>query len=68
MTKQELCEWLRANSSGIYRPAAEAADTIERLDALCREMIRSVALYLADNGDATFDSAMANWDQRRKEA
>ena len=27
----ELCTWLRANSSGVYRPAAEAADVIEHL-------------------------------------
>jgi hypothetical protein len=33
MSETELCAWLRANSSGIYRPAAEAADTIERLTA-----------------------------------
>lgn len=24
-----LCEWLRANSSGIYRPARDAADLLE---------------------------------------
>ena len=27
----ELCAWLRNNSSGIYRPAARAADLLERL-------------------------------------
>lgn len=31
MTRIELCVWLRSNSSGIYRPAAEAADEIELL-------------------------------------
>ncbi len=31
LEQKELCEWLRNNSSGIYRPAAEAADEIERL-------------------------------------
>jgi hypothetical protein len=31
--RTELCAWLRANSSGIYRPAAEAADEIEHLAA-----------------------------------
>lgn len=36
MTRTELCAWLRANSSGIYWPAADAADEIERLEAaLC---------------------------------
>ena len=33
MGRTELCAWLRANSSGIYRPAAEAADEIEHLAA-----------------------------------
>ena len=28
-----LCRWLRANSSGIYRQAATAADVIEYLEA-----------------------------------
>ena len=31
MGRTELCQWLRDNSSGIYRPAAEAADEIEML-------------------------------------
>ena len=29
----ELCAWLRNNSSGIYRPAARAADLLERLES-----------------------------------
>ena len=33
MGRSELCAWLRANSSGIYRPAAEAAEEIEHLAA-----------------------------------
>ena len=33
MTRTELCAWLRANSSGDYRPAADAADEIEQLAA-----------------------------------
>lgn len=33
MGRSELCAWLRANSSGNYRPAAEAADEIEHLAA-----------------------------------
>ena len=33
MGRTELCAWLRANSSGVYRPAAEAADEIEHLAA-----------------------------------
>jgi len=31
MNDKDLCKWLRDNSSGIYRPSAEAADRIERL-------------------------------------
>lgn len=31
MNLTELCKWLRSNSSGVYRPAAEAANQIERL-------------------------------------
>jgi hypothetical protein len=31
MTHDELCAWLRTNSAGIYRPAAEAAGVIESL-------------------------------------
>ncbi len=29
MTTPQLTQWLRDNSAGIYRPAAEAADLIE---------------------------------------
>lgn len=29
----DLCAWLRANSSGIYRKSADAADVIEQLRA-----------------------------------
>jgi len=31
MELKDLCLWLRANSSGVYRPCNDAADTIERL-------------------------------------
>ena len=37
MTTPELIAWLRENSSGIYRPAAEAADLIERLATISKE-------------------------------
>ena len=30
-TDEELCKWLRDNSSGCYRPSAMAADRIEEL-------------------------------------
>jgi hypothetical protein len=32
MGNLKLCEWLRNNSSGIYRPAAEAATKIEIME------------------------------------
>jgi len=32
MSNDEIKTWLRENSSGIYRPATEAADLIERLE------------------------------------
>jgi hypothetical protein len=32
MTTPELKKWLRENSSGVYRPAAEAADLIEDME------------------------------------
>lgn len=36
MTTPELTKWLRENSSGDYRPAAEAADLIDRLVEVMR--------------------------------
>jgi len=32
MTTKELIFWLRENSSGIYRPAKEAADRMETME------------------------------------
>jgi hypothetical protein len=32
MNNKELCKWLVDNSSGIYRPAKEAADRIKMLE------------------------------------
>ena len=34
MNDKELCQWLRDNSSGVYRPSAAAADRIEELTEL----------------------------------
>lgn len=34
MKSEELKQWLRDNSSGIYRPSAAAADYIDELEAL----------------------------------
>ena len=33
MKRLELCEWLRSNSSGVYRNSALAADYIEHLES-----------------------------------
>ena len=32
MDNKQLCQWLRDNSSGVYRPAAVAAERIENLE------------------------------------
>jgi hypothetical protein len=42
MTTPELTKWLRENSSGVYRPAAEAADLIETLVKQNAEMKREL--------------------------
>ncbi len=51
MGRSELCAWLRAKSSGDYRPAAEAADEIE---------------HLAEAKDSHFAQAMANGEKARE--
>jgi hypothetical protein len=52
MTDQELIEWLRSNSSGVYRPAAEAADRLEALTrsetATCEEFMPPSGKYPED--------------------
>ena len=53
----ELCEWLRANSSGIYRPSAQAAARIEELvarNAQLEGLIKSVAHISFDFGQGGF--------------
>ncbi len=42
---RELAPWLHANSSGIYRPAAEAADLILSLLAENEELEKKAARY-----------------------
>lgn len=44
----ELCQWLRDNSSGIYRPAAEAATELERLTAELAAARAEMERYKAD--------------------
>lgn len=63
MSRSELCAWLRANSSGIYRPAANAADDIE---ALAKEAARHFEQAMM-NGEAAM-VALAEADVLRKDA
>ena len=39
MNDKELCQWLRDNSSGVYRPSAVAADRIEELLEALNEIL-----------------------------
>ena len=57
MNDTQLCEWLRDNSSGIYRPSAQAADRIEELlarNAQLEGLIKSVAHISFDFGRGGF--------------
>lgn len=40
-----LCEWLRDNSSGIYRPCNAAADLIERMQKELHELKMEIASH-----------------------
>lgn len=56
---QELCKWLRENSSGVYRPAAAAADLIEDLlarksDQVFRDLCQEVLDYYEGRGKYNF--------------
>lgn len=56
---QELCKWLRENSSGVYRPAANAADLIEDLltrksDQVFRDLCQEVLDYYEGRGKYNF--------------
>ncbi len=69
MRSHELKQWLRNNSSGVYRPAREAADYIDRLEAALR-FIRDECDWEEPRGDfggggdarigTAIDSALAN--------
>jgi len=60
MNDNDLCQWLRANSSGTYRPSAEGADRIEALNIELAELKsqhkeavdRIKDLLLGDDGQA----------------
>lgn len=51
MTSPELCQWLRDNSAGIYRPAAEAADRIEELERALWPLAEIAVAYRKDGLD-----------------
>ena len=71
MKTKELKKWLRDNSSGCYRPSAEAADYIENLETVIVEMVKHGNepvsdevwrdmqechdLILSDNGELTHE-------------
>ena len=38
MNNDKLCKWLKDNSSGIYKPAAEAAERIKELESTLFEI------------------------------
>ena len=44
MNNQDLCKWLRNNSSGAYRPSAEAANRIEEMQVLLERIKRDLLL------------------------
>lgn len=43
MTNHELKLWLRANSSGVYRPASFAADVIDHQEKVIAELRQRLA-------------------------
>lgn len=49
MTNQQLKNWLRENSSGIYRPSSEAADVIEQLEKALKNCLLKMKLDLVQN-------------------
>ena len=53
----ELCEWLRANSSGTYWPSYQSADRIEELlarNAQLEDLVKSVSHISFDFGQGEF--------------
>jgi hypothetical protein len=59
MTTPELTKWLRENSSGVYRPAAEAADLIERLQKLSSALLEDLQHRVEDRAD----SSLPEWEE-----
>ena len=56
MKNKELCAWLRANSSGVYRPAADAADEIERLASAAFRFAKALSDYMDGEKDHDIQS------------
>jgi hypothetical protein len=71
MNNKKLCKWLRDNSSGVYRPAAVAAERIESLER-ADELLRKLRDDLLEratmrrdfdgpDGDIIIDCGWSNW-------
>lgn len=45
MTQPELCKWLRDNSSGVYRPTADAAVLLEEYREAVNELLSQTGVY-----------------------
>ena len=54
MKIKELAQWLRDNSSGVYRPAREAADRLERMERVLRQFSE---VNLTNDNCASFEVA-----------
>lgn len=63
MDDNQLIAWLRENSSGVYRPSAEAADRIEALlaerDALRKQLPPASILMVGDGEHRRVPPALA---------
>ena len=59
MNDYKLCQWLRGNSSGTYRPSAEAADRIEALHIELAEL-KQVINKLPSRNSANLVSEIYN--------
>ena len=62
MKTHELTKWLRENSSGVYRPAAEAADLIERLQKLSSALLEDLQHRVEDRAD----SSLPEWEDEAR--
>lgn len=62
MTTSEITKWLRENSSGVYRPAAEAADLIERLQKLSSVLLEDLQQRVEDRAD----SSLPEWEDEAR--